>query len=259
MSFKFTIPAGLNPGLCCQENLRYDGTRCVLAVKGIENGLTYLVATNGRILSVVPIDSPGPDQPTLLPAQAVMTGPGKRGLDEDFEEEFTPQEAVVEISENGEEISAAIGVKPDHATVWPASKKEGRFPNARFVLPMESIDGYSNLTINVNLLATLAKAISDGGILTLLIPKADDKGNVGSTLIAVGQNDESQLIGIGLIVPMESKNNDQRREYVKKHAAQLPNESITFPIKPKETHEQPTDAGRGDAGTDIAQASQAGR
>src|SRR5260370_40851387 len=68
--FQFTVPAGHKPGKCVMPKGSY---RCqgVAAFKGTESGSTYLAATDGKILAVLPLSDPGPDKPLILPPEAV--------------------------------------------------------------------------------------------------------------------------------------------------------------------------------------------
>lgn len=210
--FTFTVPAGRKLGVCCaKETARYSITSA-LAYRAGDGGLC-VAATDGKVLSVVPLDIvAGPESPTLIPSAAV-NGNGK--------------DKTVEV--NGE-VRATSGKKTE---VMPLPEQSGVYPAFKDVFPdSEALAGYSTLTLNAEQLSRVASAISCDGVVTLMVPsKADyEKGKP----IVVVQGGDEVMAGVGLIMPIVDKafkattdaTAAARKQYVSQQIANMPEKTI---------------------------------
>lgn len=200
--FKITVPAGHKISGCAanEKHSRFGATCKVMAYRSGDQG--YLTATNGRILSITPVEMDAIEKPVYLPAKAVDSNG-----------------SATNIEVNGE-VRRQCGKKTE---VFPNAEQEGRFPAIKSIFPNDLSD-YRNVTLDANLLKALADAISDGGCVTLLIPPAGKEGEIVSPLVAIGsRNEGAENGGIGLIMPVGGKSvASQRRAALAEHVANIP-------------------------------------
>ncbi len=210
---KFTVPSGHKAGACAaSESMRYATSNVALVPgKPNESGAhaNYLIATDGNVLSFLPVEATGNDKPLLLPADSVKAN-GK--------------ETSVEV--NGE-VRSTNGKK---TSVAPLPEQSGLFPAVGSVLPKSGDMTYhACLTLDAELLSKLASAISQTGVVSLFIPMAD-KGQICKPVIAVGLggDDNERPIGIGLLMPMTNPKKDYCRQHVENIAGDIPEKTIRF-------------------------------
>jgi hypothetical protein len=195
--FEFTIRPNLNVGACCaDEEYRFLATEHVLAAG------TALYATNGRVLSVLPIGV-GPEKPTLLSADS-LKGTTKR---------------EVSISVNGE-VRRTAGKT---VNCFPLPVMDGRFPPVGQVMP-EITDEYLMVRLNAKQLSDLASAISPERDVVLFIPPGE-----GKPIAVIGFDEGDKPLGIGAFMPLKVP---ERREALVTHynsiVSVMPKDSIRF-------------------------------
>lgn len=212
--YEFMVQAGFKPGALAEEDSRFGGTAHVLCFGGAGQG--YLCSTNGRALAVCPLDKPAPAAPFLIDADAVMANGNTLAVA--VRDEVRTQ--------SGKKIGAFVNVP-----------QEGRFPAIGRVFPgnKEVCYEYSVLSIDANLLAKLASAISEDGKLTLLIPlPSKDNGQISRPICVIGLAcdgvSEFNGRGIGAIVPLSGKPEAivALKDYFVHHKEALPMEAIKF-------------------------------
>jgi|HubBroStandDraft_4_1064222.scaffolds.fasta_scaffold00070_67 hypothetical protein len=216
-TFKLTIPAGHKLQPCAsKEEHRFNAMPHVLALRAGEQ--SYLVASDGRVLAMLPVQVDGEiDKPTLLPA-AACNGNGK----------------PTTLDVNGE-VRRTTGKKTDlHALPAPDAGASWRYPGFGHVFPVRSeLSGYTAIRLDVNKLANIAGAVSADGCVTLLLAPVDDKeGAVIKPIAVIGQSGDGQA-GIGMLVPLcatqdNKANIDGARDYFATHAEHMPRESMSW-------------------------------
>lgn len=223
---KIKIPAGRDAGACCdKEYSRYAATGCAViyqvpAPDG-DGCRSFIVSCNGQVAAMVPVKCEGYVEPTLLPADAVKgNGQGR--------------ELVVE----GKECRWAHRSK---STVLPMPDLEGRFPGVYGVMP--KVESFTRtLTLNARTLERLASAISETGVVTLLLPEAwDDKtdhpGVVRDCIGVVGRDAAGDAAGTGVIMPLAGLGtpDEHRKQYETTRELLAGFRGFSFPlVKPAE-------------------------
>lgn len=199
----FAVPAGLKVGDCADRSaVRYGGMGYVALVPADEAG-SQLVATDGKILAVVPVTCcPPTPKPVLLPAKACNAG---------------KRDTLVEV--NGQVRHGEAGVRgrsPAKFTEEPLPDQDERFPAAGSVLRNINLIDCVALRIDAGHLARLAKAISPDGCVTLLLPA--NFATKCQPLAAVGAN------GVGAIMPLQLQagERDRAKARFKDETARLP-------------------------------------
>lgn len=169
---------------CCDAIGKRYALSAVHVAPSSESGMVWASACDSKILAVV--KQPGmTDVPHLLPGQfAKPAGKGKT---------VASLNGVWTVS--GKNARGVDDGKPARI----AAETEGRFPATEHVLP--AVDsGCTVLSLDAELLANLAKAISDDGKVFLLIKSPEDS-------IAV-----SGSHGIGVIMPASIASQNQTHE-----------------------------------------------
>ncbi len=175
MTFSFTVPTGHDASQCVQKNQgRFALDSVTLAQR---DGKTFLLATDGHVLAVQPVQcAEPPAKPLLLPSEASKAN-GKP--------------LTVEV--NGE-VRITSGKK---TSVLPLPEQAGRFPALKDLMPAaEALTPRRVIILDARELANLAKAISVDGHVALFIPEGDRM--VSKPIVVVGM-DENR--GIGLLMP----------------------------------------------------------
>lgn len=212
MDLRYELPARCRlDKVCASEDSRYRLNQILALPNGKDEA--HLVATNGKILAVVPVGASTLEtEPALLPREA-----GKAGA----------KGAKVDV--NGE-IRVTQGKRID---VHPTIAQEGRFPSVQAVIP-DTADSI-RLTLDAGLLADLAGAIAPGtNHVTLYIPQPNEAGDVVGAIGVVGDvGDGAHVVpsGIGAIMPMTTRRQDDETLDSMEHhyraiRSQLPAEAI---------------------------------
>lgn len=215
MNVKFSIPAKQHAGACAaKDSARYCITS-TLAYSSAD-GQLYLAATDGRCLSVLPVESSGAlPKPTLLPSDALKAPSSK------------PAEIIV----NGE----VRVTKGKTQSVHKLPGQEGLFPPIGQVVPDER--PYRAITFDATLLARIASAVSSDGMVTIFIP--DKIGDSGAGVPVVGHKSDVHglpdgHIGIGVLHALHVKSEEihKTRTFYRKHADAVPKQSLKFTPEP---------------------------
>jgi hypothetical protein len=178
-AFSFTISAKCKIGDCVQSEAKaYGGTigHVVLAPGEANSG--HLIATDGRVLAVVPVEGENlPESNVFLPADAVKSG-----------------NRSITVTVNSE-VRATAG---KYVKSYPLPEQVGLYPSVKDIFP-ESLSDYCEVRLNAKDLANLASAISPDGIVRLYF-HADEDHRVTKPMVARGETKEGeQQTGFGLI------------------------------------------------------------
>jgi hypothetical protein len=143
-----------------------------------------LVATDGRMVAVLPVTVSGPDgEPLAAPVPAQLLPAA--GLDTDDDGLDTDDDGL------------------------PAGRvvRRYKFPDAHAVFPdADKVAGYTTVSLATDLLRELTAAISPSGFVTLLVPPPQD-GRVTAPVVVIGHDDGQDglppqgAVGVGLIMP----------------------------------------------------------
>ena len=153
---------------------RYSATNRVLLHQG------KAVATNGRVLTVLPLTGETPPYPCLVEADSIKA---------DAKKDAT-------ICVNGS-VKRTVAKK---VSLHELPEQEGRFPCCGRVMP--DVTGTTILAIDINYLMELAKGISPNRVLYLMLPKANEQGQIDKPVSAVSYNEDGSALGVGVIVPL---------------------------------------------------------
>lgn len=203
--FSFTVPAGRKLGnVAAKDSTRYALNSVAFIPSELRlpsDGPTgekfdggHLVATDGKILAVLPVDASGeyPGSAVALPCEA-CNGNGK----------------PLQVAVNGELrmtpvhpkfSSKALSAK---TTIAPLPTDCGRYPRVGDVFP-SVVNNHKviKLVIDVDLLSRLAGAIGDSPIVTVYMEAKD--GKVCSPLAIVGHTADCAPAAIGVLMPLTS-------------------------------------------------------
>lgn len=214
---EFVVPVGHKVGpLCADGSSRYSAmANGVLLRTGTDS---FLVATNGKALGILPVDCSVPTE-TMKPQQVPADACNANGK-------------PAQVSIGGAEIRKTVGKKTE---VFPLPAPEGRFPALQSVLG--NVFGHMAVVLDADLLASLAHAISADGQVVLLIPPTKE-GSVTNTgaIGVVGVRADGIPDGIGVIMPTAwSAKAPCPKAHYNHLAAQMPTNAINFaPTTPTE-------------------------
>jgi hypothetical protein len=208
-----TIPSQHKIGACCShDTCRWTGINHV-CLESRPAG-SYLVATNTRVLALVPVNEtvvvpPGQvndfrTPPMFLPAKACQAN----GSD-------------TRLTISGQEILREDAKKRE---LFNLPDQDGRFPSIKDVLPSATAPcdlGYVPILLDAQLLATLAAALSPQAHVVLFVPSVGAADCVQKPIIVVGRNsDTDDCTGIGLAMPMNAGSTEsigKARVYYRNH------------------------------------------
>jgi hypothetical protein len=186
-TIRLHLPAGHKPGACAaRDGARYCYNGVLLSPRPDTDVEALLCATDGQVLAVVPVAvdpvSARVTKPLLLPAAACQANSREVTLDVKGEVRVC----------DGRKTAA-------HALL----EQEGRFPALREVFPKpEMLAKYNALTLDIGILKNLAAAVSDDRTVTLLIPPANNKGEIVGVVPVVGRKQgQTTTAAIGLFCP----------------------------------------------------------
>jgi hypothetical protein len=138
-----------------------------------------LVASDARMLAVLPV---------------TVSGPGSKPLASPVPAQLLPARPL-DTAEEGSATSLLV--------------RQTRFPDVRTVLPAAAqVAGYTELSVDTDVLCRLVDAISQSTRLTLLIPPPQE-GRVAAAVVAIGfmedeGGDRVGPAGVGLLMPLGS-------------------------------------------------------
>jgi hypothetical protein len=217
-AIRLHLPAGHKPGACAaRDSTRYVLAAVMLSPRPDTDTEALLCATNGQGLAVVPVVvdpvSARVTKPLLLPAAACQANSREVTLDVKDEVRVC----------NGRKTAA-------HAL----PEQGGRFPALRKVFPKpETLANYNALTLDIGILKNLAAAVSDDGTITLLIPPANDKGEILGVIPVVGQKEgQTAMAAVGLLCPKAASAGPTAfRQRVAEVISLLPENSTVFDLR----------------------------
>jgi hypothetical protein len=194
----FTIPAGHKPGACCaKEDRRYTMKSAVL-MRGATG--SFITATDGKVLSVLPVECSAHNAPVLLPPKALDAG---------------AQDKTCDLGKD--QLKTTTTGKNHKTSLYPLPKQEGKYPDFKELLP-EDVSHCHAIILDATLLANLASAISPAGIVTLYVPASSTK-----PILVIG-TDEARPTGFGLIMQMQLEEYVQasKLDWYKEQLANIP-------------------------------------
>lgn len=190
-SFSFTLPQKTDFSGVFSDKYALNAFKHALVFK--KRLQAYLLGTDGRILAIAPVDEGSSPFVEVLPALAGGKPFLKAGRD-------GVQVSYAGPSTAGKKASVAVQ-QGNKQSVYEVDPPAGPYPDVKAVLPDDkALGGCVQLTLDVNKLVALAKAISDDGRVTLFVPTA--KKDVEEGVPVVGHGEELRPKGIGLIMPI---------------------------------------------------------
>lgn len=207
--FTLKIPAGLQPGCCAlDEDIGRYAVHAALC--WAVDGQTYVAATNGRCLSVLPVETKEPPpQPTLIHPKALDGYEKRRHWHEDAK-------VIVEAGESRRERGKRIDIH---------RLPQGKYPGLdKTLLPSA---GTVAVVLKAEYLSQVAAAISGGYVLLLITPGEEGKAAT-KPVACVGLVDEKGPQGIGCVMPLDFKPEQLAAalSYYEKHRANVPTEEV---------------------------------
>jgi len=156
----------------------------------------YVVATDAKVLSALPVEAKGLTVPLLLPVKSVKSGEGS-----------------AEVVMDGSYVRCTVSGKgpgKKKVSLLEIPKQEGKFPPLASIFPAEKERPLA-VTINVRLLKKLADAIATEGVVTLLLDPKNENASIG----VVGRVGQWEPCGIGVLMPLQDTLSC--REYYEEH------------------------------------------